>query len=441
MGKQKKEPGELGKLTESNVAGLEDFLEVQGRDLTKPQDVWDAELTGLVLRREPSGHKSWHLRFTVDGRRTRMKLGTSDQLSVTEARKAAKVMAAKVAKGDDPVAERKAKRLADTARKSLAKRKAAAVLGTFIEGPYRDWVEVHLRSHKATMSALKADFAPWWARPMESLTVMDVERWRRAALQSGNQKSTVNRAWQRLRAVLGKAHEWNLIGPPPKVKRFRLDNRGRVRYLTDGERARLYAALDSREQRRREERTRMNVWLRKRDMPELAEHGMYTDHLKPLVLLVLNTGLRRGEALGLTWGAIDFARGIVHVEAATSKSGQSRDMPMTAEARAVLEALRDQQRPTDPVTHLFTLSDGERLRSIGAKTWNALMLAAKLKDFRFHDLRHDYASRLVTAGVDLYSVSKLLGHSDVAMSQRYAHLAPDYLQAAVRKLDGVGKAA
>ena len=190
----------------------------------------------------------------------------------------------------------------------------------------------------------------------------------------------------------------------------------------------------------------MIEWQRARNESELPEHGTYTDHIKPLVLLVLNTGLRRGEALGLTWGAIDVAHGQIHVEAATSKSGQSRDLPMTTEGLQVLEALRDQQTPEgaknpDPAAHLFTLPDGTRLQSVGAKTWNALMTAANLEDFRFHDLRHDYASRLVTNGVDLYSVSKLLGHADVAMSQRYAHLNPEYLQAAVRKLDSAEHAA
>ena len=103
--------------------------------------------------------------------------------------------------------------------------------------------------------------------------------------------------------------------------------------------------------------------------------------IKPLVLLVLPMPAYAvaGEALGLTWGAIDVAHGQIHVEAATSKSGQSRDLPMTTEGLQVLEALRDQQTPEgaknpDPAAHLFTLPDGTRLQSVGAKTWNALMI-------------------------------------------------------------------
>ena len=438
------------KLTESFVANLEARLSAQGRDLGKRQEVMDAELRGLALRRELSKRKFWHLRIHVNGRRSKIRLGEWPALSVAEARKAAKVAAAKVAKGDDPVAERKSQQQAAAAHRSQAKRKAAAVLGTFIEGEYKAWAEKHLRgkNQQETVAAIKRNFAGWWDRPMDSIAALDVERWRRNRLKAGVTKATVNREWGRLRAALGKAQEWGIIGAPIKVKRLTLAGTEgkRIRYLTADERGRLLAALDDREQRRREERGRMIEWQRERDRPPLAEHGTYTDHLKPLVLLALNTGMRRGEALGLTWGAVDFQRGLIHVEAATSKSGQSRDIPMTAEARAVMKAFSEQQTPQcaqspDPAAYVFALPDGTRLQSIGHKTWSALTWAAKIKDFRFHDLRHDYASRLVMADVDLYSVSKLLGHSDIAMTQRYAHLAPDYLRAAVRKLESTAQAA
>jgi integrase len=433
--------GERVKLTESAVANLEARLEAQGRDLGKSADVWDAELKGLVLRREASGHKGWHLRIHVNGRRSKVKLGDWPALSVVEARKAAKVAAAKVAKGDDPVAERIAKRQAEIARRSQAKRDSAAVLGTFIEGEYKTWAERHLRgrNRQETVAAIQRNFRAWWGRPMDSITPLDVERWRRERLKAGVARTTVNREWGRLRAALGKAQEWGVIGAPVKVKRLALagDEGKRIRYLTAEERARLLAALDARELRRREERARMILWQRERGLDEFAPHGAFTDHLKPLTLLVLNTGLRRGEALGLTWAAIDLARSMIHVHAATSKSGQSRDIPITADLRRLLETWHEQQKPTDVRSHVFQAAEGERLQSIGRQTWLDLMAAAKIKDFRFHDLRHDYASRLVMAGVDLYSVSKLLGHSNVEMTQRYAHLAPDYLRAAVRKLEQV----
>src|SRR5688572_12170883 len=105
--------GNRVKLTESAVANLDARLAAKGQELGKSCDVWDAELRGLVLRREASGRKGWHLRIHVNGRRSKVKLGDWPALSVSEARKAAKVAAAKVAKGDDPIAEKIAKRQAE----------------------------------------------------------------------------------------------------------------------------------------------------------------------------------------------------------------------------------------------------------------------------------------------------------------------------------------
>ena len=82
---------------------------------------------------------------------------------------------------------------------------------------------------------------------------------------------------------------------------------------------------------------------------------------------------------------------------------------------------------------VFPNADGDRFGSI-KKSWAGLTDDAKLADFRFHDLRHDFASKLVMAGVDLYTVKELLGHASIEMTQRYAHLAPQKLADAVAKL-------
>ncbi len=156
----------------------------------------------------------------------------------------------------------------------------------------------------------------------------------------------------------------------------------------------------------------------------------YTDHLAPLVLLAINTGLRRGELLGLTWEAVNLDAQLLTVAAGTAKSRKARHIPLNAEALAVLKAWKKQGKGAGLV---FPAPEGGQMGHINT-SWERLVAAAELVDFRFHDLRHDFASKLVMAGVDLNTVRELLGHADLKMTLRYAHLAPARLAAAVEKL-------
>jgi integrase len=161
------------------------------------------------------------------------------------------------------------------------------------------------------------------------------------------------------------------------------------------------------------------------------EHGAYTDHLAPIVLLALNTGLRRGELFNLRWADVDLTRAMVTVQGGGAKSGQTRHVPLNSEALAVIKAWR----PTDAdaATCVFPSDEGAPLEDVKT-AWLPLVKAAKITAFRFHDLRHTFASKLVMAGVDLNTVRELLGHADLKMTLRYAHLAPEHKAAAVAKL-------
>jgi len=146
----------------------------------------------------------------------------------------------------------------------------------------------------------------------------------------------------------------------------------------------------------------------------------------PAVLLSINTRLRRGELLKLRWKSIDFARRLLTVEGADSKTRQTRHVPLNGEAMRVLESWREQS------------GDGPRVFEIstGFKTaWGHILKRANIVVFRWHDLRHHFASRLVQHGVPLNTVRDLLGHSSIAMSLRYAHLAPDQRREAVAMLN------
>jgi integrase len=148
------------------------------------------------------------------------------------------------------------------------------------------------------------------------------------------------------------------------------------------------------------------------------------------VLLSLNTGMRRGELFSLTWEQVDLSLKTLTVLASHSKGNTTRTVPLNAEARAVLTAIKP-----SPATGLVFKSPitGGRFNNV-RKAWAEVTMVAKLPDLRWHDLRHDFASQLVMRGVPLFTVQKLMGHSNSKMTQRYARLAPSTLADAVEVL-------
>jgi integrase len=149
-----------------------------------------------------------------------------------------------------------------------------------------------------------------------------------------------------------------------------------------------------------------------------------------MVLVSLNTGLRYGELTGLEWSAIDFRAKVLTVRGATAKGAKTRHVPMNAEALGVLKRWRAQ---TDGKGLVFRNGDGSRIGTVKT-AWLRLLADAKVADFRWHDLRHSFASKLVQRGVDLVVVRELLGHGDFALTLRYAHLEPKQKAEAVARL-------
>lgn len=150
--------------------------------------------------------------------------------------------------------------------------------------------------------------------------------------------------------------------------------------------------------------------------------------LRPIVITALSTGMRRGEILSLTWPQVDLEHGFIFLE--KTKSGKRREIPISTILKVTLASL-----PRDPeVLWVFYNSrTKEPLKEI-KRSFTSALEAAKIKDFHFHDLRHTFASHLVMNGTPLATVSRLLGHSDISMTMRYAHLAPEHQAAAVDSL-------
>jgi integrase len=171
--------------------------------------------------------------------------------------------------------------------------------------------------------------------------------------------------------------------------------------------------------------------------------GACSPVLRPVVMAALHTGMRRGELLALRWRAVDLDRRELLVEAATEKAGRGRVVPLTDALCSTLAALKaDRKRPaldgsdavfTDHAEAPLTRSAVQYIFPRTVSACEALPLAKRGK-VTFHALRHTAASLMVAAGVPLFDVAKILGHSTLAMTMRYAHFAPEAGRAAVEAL-------
>jgi integrase len=148
-------------------------------------------------------------------------------------------------------------------------------------------------------------------------------------------------------------------------------------------------------------------------------------HLRPVILFALNTGCRKSEILGLTWDRVDLKHGFIHLD--KTKSGEGREIPINATLRKVFQGLI---RRVDMPLVFYNPATGKKYHDL-KRSFATACRKANIRDFRFHDLRHTFASQLVMAGVDLTTVSRLLGHASLSMTLRYSHLAPDHLRGAV----------
>jgi integrase len=294
---------------------------------------------------------------------------------------------------------------------------------------YTPWVKANRpRTAANTLGKLHRLFGTWFAEPLSTITVERIESWKIRRVNAGRVATTVMRDIFTLSSVLRRAVRTGKLADNPVrwVDKPRIDRRPKIRYLDEQEESRLRVALNSRDAEMRAARESANSRRRDRQLELLPSMPHFGDHLTPAILLSMNTGLRRGELLALRWENVDFTQQMLTVEGGTAKSRQTRHVCLNEEATRVLVCWRDQAEGGIRVFETKT----------SFKTaWTPLLKRAQITKFRWHDLRHHFASRLVQKGVPLNTVRDLLGHSSVAMSLRYAHLAPDQRRVAIAKLN------
>jgi integrase len=397
----------------------------------KPYDVFDTDLTGFLLRIQPSGYLCYYFAYkTRGGQGKRLRIGPTSALTVAQARDLAEQYAARVTTGEDVQATKQQEREDEQNARFQT-------LAGFLEYKYGPWLlaeRPEKRRSLEVLQRLRANFADVLARPLTEITPWLIEKWRAEQRKRGKAVATLNRDVTVLRSVLSKAVMWHVIDHHPlgDLKPLKVDTHGSIRYLTTYEEARLRTALTRRDAQLKAARARGNAWRRIRgyqEMPSL-DRNAYGDHLTPMVLLSLNTGLRRGEIFALRWQDVNIHTKSLTVRGETAKSGRTRHIPLNAEAMLVLQAWRQQSADSALV---FPGKNGGQFDNT-RKAWDGVLKVADIIGFRWHDLRHTFASNLVMAGVPLNTVRELLGHTTPTMTLRYAHLAPDHKAAAVERL-------
>lgn len=395
----------------------------------KPYEVVDTEIKGFLLRVQPSGAKTYSFSYrNSDGMRQRYKIGDASSLTPQQARDIAEKESARVASGIDIQAERKVKR-------KEAEITRFNTLGGFLHNTYKKWALEHLRHGNEAIKRVERNFDYLSARPLLEVNAWVIEKWRTERLKAGITKVTVNRDIASLKSVISKAVEWDVIpyNPLAKIKPLKVTSLGRVRHLSDAEEKNIRKKLHERDEKLKKGRDSGNEWRSKRGYelyPDISD-CTYADHLTPITLLTINTGLRRGEIFNLKWQDINLKNKTLTVQGATSKSGETRYIPLNSESLTILKLWKKQSSKGE---YVFPAKDGNRMDNIKS-AWTSIRESTKIKDFRFHDLRHTFASKLVMKGVPLNTVRELLGHSDLKTTLRYAHLAPDHKADAVSLLN------
>ena len=210
--------------------------------------------------------------------------------------------------------------------------------------------------------------------------------------------ATHNRHLAMLSSMFNKGIQWGLVAENPTrgIKSLR-ETGARTRFLDQDEIRRLLAAASA--------------------------------HFRPILTMALHTGMRRGEIMKLEWSDVDLRNRVLRVREA--KSGKQRTIRITDTLHGTLRGLTSRFKKVlvfpSPVT-------GNRWTDFRRQFRNAVN-TAKIEDFRFHDLRHAFASHLVMGGVDIRTVQELMGHASITMTMKYSHLAPIHRQRAIQILD------
>ena len=351
------------------------------------QKYWDTELKGFGVLVLPSGRKTYCIKYRNANRRQKhLKIGIHGQINAEEARTLAKKYIGDIARGEDPAAKKKENRESPV-----------------IKDLVQDYLERYatrkrLRSIEEDKKLLKNIILP----ALGNQLVKYVTRRTIETLHLKLEKTPyqANRVLALLSKMFSLALAWEWRGDNPVKGIERYQEAKRDRWLDKKELSQFWEVIDS-----------------------------YPNNSRALALkILLLTGARKGEVLQATWDQFDLISGVWTKPSHLTKQKKREHLPISEQTLICLSQLKKLNKNKSP--YLFPDSSGERpLRDIQS-FWIKITKEAKLKNVRIHDLRHTHASHLVSSGLSLSIVGKLLGHTQASTTQRYAHLADEPLRQA-----------
>jgi integrase len=374
---------------------------------------YDAELAGFGLRVTEKGAKSFVLNYVLHGKERRYTIGSLGEYTAETARAKAIELRQDIRNGVDPFAaleQRKQEALAADARRRTLKQLSDAYREQYAEPNKRPGTVYDDRS------LLNGVILP----DLGDLSIGGILR-RDIAKMHASLKATPYRA-NRALALLHHMFEWAMAddsgewtvekNPVDGVSKYPEEKR--ERWLSEDELQRLADALEKypRQCGKGALSKKQREWLQ-------TEARRAMDALR----LIMVTGCRKGEALTAKWADFDLARGVWTKPSHRTKEKKTEHVPLSAQALALLEGMEH----TDE--YLFPGRSGGNLQDVKTP-WAHVCELAKLDGVRVHDLRHSFASHLVSSGISLPIVGKLLGHSQPQTTARYAHLADNPQRAA-----------
>ncbi|WP_337955075.1 tyrosine-type recombinase/integrase [Ferrovum myxofaciens] len=360
------------------------------RSTTCPKDklrieLFDPAIPGLGIEIRASGGKTYYLRYRdPHGRQKQYRIGDAKSITFDQAKKAAVKLRGQIALGIDPAAEKATLRQVPT-------------FSEFIEQRYMPFVKGYKRSWISDDSYLRNQLLPIFGKKhLDEITKHDVIQFHHGMRAKDYALGTCNRCLILLRYAMNLAVRWEIPGitanPTKDVPLFEDLAGKKERFLTEEEAQKLYETVCR------------------------SENPM----LKFIVPMLILTGARKREVLDAKWEDFDIVRKQWRIP--VTKTGRPRHVPLSEGVLQLLDSIPHDECPwvfANPKTHkpFVSIFTG----------WNSARKRAELAEVRIHDLRHSFASFLVNAGRSLYEVQKILGHTQIKTTQRYAHLSQDTL--------------